>query len=216
MDDVGPNMVVIVMTVVTIVTVVLDRDDIVVAMMGMTVQLPRVVVVAGLMAMMAGLKMRPLRLSRLQLIHPWIMVSLKLLVGNGRVHVSLLHFLQSTTVPSLLLRGPSRTLKPLVRVSSVTSDEVETLATGLVPGPRASLFDLDGTVNVRPAHSMREFFFAKTGELELQTNDIPRAFAILISDGWKNLGDRIEAKLAGVKNGYKRTFGMKKPPSFVS
>ena len=36
----------------------------------------------------------------------------------------------------------------------MTSDEVETLATGLIPGSRASFFDFDAADELGPAHSM--------------------------------------------------------------
>lgn len=160
MDNAGLRPMIIV---VIIVTQVLNPDDIVVTMVGMTVDLWLMSVVAvlavvvepGLMAMM------PLGRSRRHLNHSWVMVeSLKLWVRNG-VHESLLfHFSRSMAVPHLLLCKPSGMWPgyPLLGVPSVTSDKVETLTTRLVPGSRAPFFDFDAANELGPAHCMRLSF----------------------------------------------------------
>lgn len=47
----------------------------------------------------------------------------------------------------------------------MTSDKVEALATGLIPGSRASFFDFDAADDLGPAHAVREPFF-RQGERE--------------------------------------------------
>lgn len=151
-DDVGPWMVVAVMTVVAVVTEVLNPDDVVPTMMGMTVQLLQlpvravvavvaVLVESGLMAMVTRWHLRPLWRRR-HWNHSWVK-SLKRLVRRRHESLWMFHFMRSSLVPSLLLCEPSSVWHPLVGVPSVTSDEVETLVTRLIPGSRASLFDFD-------------------------------------------------------------------------
>ena len=75
------------------------------------------------------------------------------------MHESLLfHCLRSLAVPQFPLCKPSRWCRyPLVGVPSVTPDEVETLATGFIPGSRAPFFDLDATNDLGPAHFQERF-----------------------------------------------------------
>lgn len=155
---------VIVVSVVAIVTRVLDGNDIVVAMMGSTVQLWLVSVVAvlvnpGLLDMVARLKLMPWPRIMRHLCDLWVMVSLKLWVGH-RMHESLVHFSHSLPVPYLLLCRSSWAWRghPFVGVPLMTSDEVETLATGLIPGSRASFFDFDAAGKLGPAHLMKGLF----------------------------------------------------------
>ena len=107
MNDVGP--VVIVMVVVVVVTEILNPHNIVVTMMGMTVDLWLMSVVAmlvqsGLMAMMAMVvRWKMVR----QLNHSWVMESVKLRVRNGMHESLLFHFLRSSAVPHLTLCKPS-------------------------------------------------------------------------------------------------------------
>ena len=72
------------------------------------------------------------------------------------MHESLLfHLPRSLLVPSLLIGKPSLIWpgqRPFLGVITVTSDEVETLATGLIPGPWPSFFNFDRATDVRPAH----------------------------------------------------------------
>lgn len=107
-DDVRPKAVVIVMTIVAIVIKVLDTDDIVVAMMGITVQSFLVPLVAmrfeiRMIAVVARWNMRPLRRSRRQLYHSWVMESWKLWVLNRIMDSSLFYLSLSMAVPHLLL-----------------------------------------------------------------------------------------------------------------
>lgn len=112
MDDVGLMMAVTVMTVMTVVSVmteVLNPDDIVFAMVGMAIQLclMSVVVVLVESGLMARLNIMPMRLSRRHLNNSWVMMSLKLWMGN-RTHESLFfHFSRSLSVPNLPLCKPS-------------------------------------------------------------------------------------------------------------
>lgn len=141
MDD--ARLVVIVVVIVVVITEVLNPNDIVFTVMGMMVEL-------WLMAVVVV----PLRWRHVN--HSWVMESLKLWVRN-RMHESLLfHFSRSLAVPYLLLCKPSRVRPghPLVRVPSVTSDEVETLMTRFVPGSRAPFFDFDAANELGPAHCM--------------------------------------------------------------
>ena len=161
MYDVGLKLVVIVIIVMAMVIKILNPEDIVSAMMGMTIQLclgfmVAVLVESGLMAVVARLNMMPLRRSRRHLYNSWVMISLKLCVGNGMHESLLFHFSRSLAIPHLPLREPSwvRRGHPLVGVPLMTSDEVETLATGLIPGSRASFFDFDAADELGPAHSM--------------------------------------------------------------
>ena len=156
-DNAGPRAVVVVMV---IVTEVLNPDDIVVTMMGMTVDLwlmsvVAVVVESGLMAIM------PLGRRGRHLNDSWVMMeSLKLLVRNGMHESLLFHFMRSSAVPYLPLCEPSGMWPgyPLVGVPSVTSDKVETLTTRLIPGSRAPFFDIDVANDLGPAHCMRLSF----------------------------------------------------------
>lgn len=111
-DDLGVRMVVV-MTVVAIMTEVLDRDDIVVAVMGSTVQLwllsmvsvvcmVVVLVESGLMAMVARLNLMPRLLTRRKLYHSWVM---KLWVGKMPQSL-LFHISCSSAVPYLLRCQP--------------------------------------------------------------------------------------------------------------
>lgn len=161
-DEAGRNRVVV-MTVLVIMTQGLN-PVIVVAMVGPTVQLwlvglVAVLVKSELMAMVARLNgMLPLRRSRRNLYHSWIMMPLKLVVGK-RMHKSFLfHFSHSVAFPYLLLRESSWVCRahPLVRVPLVTSDKIETLTAGLVSGSRASFLDFDAADELGPAHPMRQ------------------------------------------------------------
>ena len=70
------------------------------------------------------------------------------------MHESLVfQFLRSTAVPSLLLCAiaPGH---PFLTVTMMTSNEVETLASGLIPGSRASFFNLDAPDDLGPAHCL--------------------------------------------------------------
>ena len=103
------GMVWMVMTVVTVVAImaeVLNPNDIVVAVMRMTIYLGlmsvvTVLVESGWMAMMAGLNMMKLRRRMLHLDHSRVELTLKLWVRNGMYESLLFHFLRSTAVPSL-------------------------------------------------------------------------------------------------------------------
>lgn len=155
MDNAGLR--VIVMVIVVIVTEVLIPDNIVFTMMGMTVELwlmsvVTVLVESGLMAMVA----MPLRRNRRVMNHSWVMNSLKLRVWYMMHESVLFHFSRSLAVPYLLLCKPSRVWSghPLVRVTSVTSDKVETLMTRFIPGSRAPFFDFDTANELGPAHCM--------------------------------------------------------------
>ena len=107
------------------------------------------------MAMMAGLNMMNLRCSMRHLYHSRVKLSLKLWVRTGMHESLLFHFQRSTTVPSLLVCEPSiRPGHPFLRVTTMTSNEVETLASGLIPGSRASFLNLDAADDFGPAHCL--------------------------------------------------------------
>ena len=178
LDDEGLYMVSIVMIVVVIVTHVLNPDDIVFAMMGVTVYLWMMVAVlavlveSGWMAVVARFDMMPRWRRRRHLYHLWVMVSLKLWVRK-RMHL-LLHCSRSLTVPYFLLCESSWVrCGPIVGVPLVTSDEIETLATGLIPCSRASFFDFDAADDLGPAHAVRRTFFRgrECGDLDLRDAD---------------------------------------------
>ena len=137
LDDTGLEVMSTVMTIVAIVAKVLNRDDVVLAMMGTTIQLPLRSVVSvwlefGLVAMMVRLNvMQRLSIVR-HMYHPRVEMSLELWMGE-MMHQSLLfHLLGSTAVPYFLLCGPSWTSRcPLFGILMVTPDKIKTLA----PGP---------------------------------------------------------------------------------
>lgn len=97
-DDTWPLTVMIVMTIMAVVTEVLNPNYIIVAMMGTTIQLwlmwvvivvtVTILVEPGLTTVVARMEMVKLRLSRRHLYHSWVQVSLKRRVGN-RIHDSL-------------------------------------------------------------------------------------------------------------------------------
>lgn len=76
------------------------------------------------------------------------------------MHESLFHLPHSSTVPYLPLCEPSwriwRGHHPVTGFTRVTPDEVETLATGLIPGSWASFFDFDAANDLGPAHSLKK------------------------------------------------------------
>ena len=76
------------------------------------------------------------------------------------MHESLFHLPHSLTVPYLPLCEPSwriwRGHHPVIGFTRVTPDEVETLATGLIPGSWASFFDFDAANDLGPAHSPKK------------------------------------------------------------
>ena len=152
-----------VVTVVAIMAVVIKPIDIVVAVMRMMIYLGRMSVVtvlveSGWMAMMAGLN---LMRSMLHLYHPRVDMTLKRWVRN-RMHESF-HFLRSMAVPSLLLCEPwIPSGHPFLIVTTVASNEVETLASGLIPGSRASFLNLDAADDLGPAHCLLMRFWGGT------------------------------------------------------
>ena len=99
------RLVVIVVVIVVIVTVVLNPNDIVVTMMGMTIELWLMSVLAMLNE--SGMMAMPLRWRRRHMTHSWVMESLKLRVRNRMHEPLLLHFSRSLAVPYLLLCKPS-------------------------------------------------------------------------------------------------------------
>ena len=169
--DMGSEMVMTVMTVMTVVAIVAIMaevhiiDDIVFAMMGMSIQLTLMSVVSvlvepGWMAVMVR-----------HLKHSWVIMSFKRWVGN-RMHESLLfHFPRSTAVPYLPLCEPSWIWcghHPVFGVTTVTPDEVETLATWLIPGSRASFFNFDAANNFGPAHFTRKALARETVDVNTE------------------------------------------------
>ena len=151
-------MVMIVVTVVAIMVEILNPSEIVVAVMRMTIYLAlmsvlTVLVESGWMVMMAGLNMMKLLRSMLHWYYSRVKVSLKLWWRNVMHESLVFHFLRSTAVPSLLLCAiaPGH---PFLTVTMMTSNEVETLASGLIPGSRASFLNLDAPDDLGPAHCL--------------------------------------------------------------
>ena len=72
------------------------------------------------------------------------------------MHESLLfHFQRTTAVPSLLLCETSIWPgHPFLSVTTMTSNKVETLASGFIPGSRASFLNLDAADDLGPAHCL--------------------------------------------------------------
>ena len=180
-----------VMTVVAIVTQVLNRVEAFVTMMGTTVQLRLFVVSvvaawveSGLMTLVARRKLNRswvesglmTLVAGRKLHHSWVMEFLKLWVRNRMQGSLLCQLLLSLAVPSLLLCEPSCVWPgyPLVGVPSMTSDEVETLVPRLIRGSRASFFDFDAADELGQAHSIRGTFY--DGESGLRRGDTDERF----------------------------------------
>ena len=161
-------MVMIVVTVVAIMAEILNPYEIVLAVMRMTIYLAlmsvlTVLVESGWMVMMAGLNMMKLLRSMLHWYYSRVKVSLKLWWRNVMHESLVFQFLRSTAVPSLLLCEPSIAPgHPFLTVTMMTSNEAETLASGLIPGSRASFLNLDAPDHHGPAHCMLMRFFGGT------------------------------------------------------
>lgn len=105
---------------------------------------------------------------------------------------SLFHFLRSSAVPNLHLCEPSWGWCPFVGVPT-TSDEVETLMTGLIPSSRASFLDFDA---VGPqTHSLRVVCGGETKAWRRRSNDAQKVFSTSISERLRFEGQCTNRKL---------------------